>query len=490
MSSSQQASPKKIRFSFTDEGSSREDSIRGDFSQWSSAFRVRSVRFDETEDDAEGLHEDSSTSTASPKEERIWSTILRTIGRSSLPGRHKRPALNDDEAIENTQRRDIPLLERDETPIGEFSPLLHQSDQVLTTVEAGSSTFKETYSAAEKRRAVDIGAIFLIDYEKSRPPSLVSDIPSISSDMLALHNLRSSFAWITMTRFALFALFISSCLEGYLSSNFIPFSLNIYAILVFGADVILWWRLQRPDLTEKDTREQVRTSRARHWIAPLLTMLSLLGLEMWMVAREPRFLWASVLKPVAIFYISQNARSGLEALRRIAPIVGRVILMELLLILSFAAVACRLYNASESFHDLSTSWLSLFQCKFWFFWLSLPCRDDLQSSLLSLPVSTTVVNPSMWMEMYNENRDAAFFFVLFVSTTTFYVHSLGKFIRLDERPKDISLAQSTQLSPQFCLLYSRPTYKLRRRSMSVPYQIESMQSSSRFERYKPLVRQI
>jgi hypothetical protein len=39
-------------------------------------------------------------------------------------------------------------------------------------------------------------------------------------------------------------------------------------------------------------------------------------------------------------------------------------------------------------------------------------------------VSTTAVNPSIWMPMYNESKNAAFFFIIFVITTTLYLHSL------------------------------------------------------------------
>jgi hypothetical protein len=77
-----------------------------------------------------------------------------------------------------------------------------------------------------------------------------------------------------------------------------------------------------------------------------------------------RFLVSSIAKPITLFYCSGKARNALEAVGRITPIVLRVVAMELLLILSFAAVACRLYSNFESFRDLSTAWLSLFQCKY------------------------------------------------------------------------------------------------------------------------------
>lgn len=41
-----------------------------------------------------------------------------------------------------------------------------------------------------------------------------------------------------------------------------------------------------------------------------------------------------------------------------------------------------------------------------------------------IPVSTTVVNPSVWMPMYQTDKKSAFFFITYVVTTTFYFHSL------------------------------------------------------------------
>ena len=78
----------------------------------------------------------------------------------------------------------------------------------------------------------------------------------------------------------------------------------------------------------------------------------------------------------------------------------RVILMELLLILMFAAVACRLFQEYDSFHDLSTAWLSLFE------------------------LTTTVVNPSLWMPMYAASKASAFYFVFFIVTSVFYLYLL------------------------------------------------------------------
>lgn len=45
-------------------------------------------------------------------------------------------------------------------------------------------------------------------------------------------------------------------------------------------------------------------------------------------------------------------------------------------------------------------------------------------TVLPFEVSTTVVNPSLWMPMYNDSRRNAIFFVFFIIVGFFYLHSL------------------------------------------------------------------
>ena len=54
---------------------------------------------------------------------------------------------------------------------------------------------------------------------------------------------------------------------------------------------------------------------------------------------------------------------ALQALMKVNKIVFKVIVIELFLILSFSAMACHLYFEYDPFKDLSSSFLSLFECK-------------------------------------------------------------------------------------------------------------------------------
>ena len=108
----------------------------------------------------------------------------------------------------------------------------------------------------------------------------------------------------------------------------------------------------------------LRHSRMEVWTVPMVVLLFTLTVEMVCnIGVTDTILWSGSLKPIALFYLSNKAKNALEALNRIFRIVLRVLVMELFLILCFATVACQLYSTYDSFHDLSTSWLSLFQCK-------------------------------------------------------------------------------------------------------------------------------
>jgi hypothetical protein len=262
-------------------------------------------------------------------------------------------------------------------------------DEATVQARVSSSPEKKEEQQKLRKKATKIAAVLLLDYERARPPTLPTDLELISMETLRFHNWRYSRVWVGLTRLATVAFFLASCYESEQRISLAyPFALNAFAILVFLVDMGLQRMLGLPD---------------ENWTKPMLITMAVLLAEMIFVlitGIRGRFLYTSIAKPIALFYSSDKARNALEALRRIAPIVTRVLALELLLILSFAAVACRLYSFNESFATLSKAWLSLFQ------------------------LSTTVVNPSMWMPLYEESRKSAFFFVIFDITATLYLHSL------------------------------------------------------------------
>lgn len=299
----------------------------------------------------------------------------------------------------NNHSEESPLLDCNSS-ISKSSKLPNLSERSIAAQSVDSSVHNKS---VELQRAIQISAIFLRDYERARAPTLPHNFLDSNrlEYMLMIHKWKYSWTWQVMIYLAIIAFLIASCYEGDSASLAIPFGINMYAIVVFGVDIILLQELVNPSLQDDDPYIY---SRAYKWTLPLSILLFFLSCEMLYILLFlpscPQFLWSSLLKPICLFYVSEKSRQALEALRRIAPIALKVLGIELLLILSFAAVAAHLYTEFDSFRNLSTSWLSLFQ------------------------LSTTVVNPSMWMPMYKEDRKSAFFFIIYVITTTFYSHSL------------------------------------------------------------------
>ena len=74
-----------------------------------------------------------------------------------------------------------------------------------------------------------------------------------------------------------------------------------------------------------------------------------------------------ILTHLFLAYFFWECMVAFSALRQVARIVCKIIIMELFLILAFAAMACHLYFDYDPFHNLPSSFLSLFEST-WFFW--------------------------------------------------------------------------------------------------------------------------
>jgi Ion transport protein len=270
----------------------------------------------------------------------------------------------------------------------------------------------------------------LQDYEANRPPTFggAASLGDISDYQMAMYHWKySTLAEVGRVSAAL-AFFASSYMEGFLVGlesgqryyyhRYTLTALNLFAITVFLVDIWMRHELRRSPSKQPGSsqgyqrsasivallqKHQVRISRSEKLIQPLILFCVLLGLEnvaRLLLVSGDIVLFSSIFKPFVLFYVSSQARDALAAVRRIIKIVLRVLVMELLLILMFAAVACRLFQKYESFSSLGIAWLSLFE------------------------LATTVVNPSIWMPVYRDSKVSALFFIFFIVTAVFYLHSL------------------------------------------------------------------
>jgi hypothetical protein len=96
--------------------------------------------------------------------------------------------------------------------------------------------------------------------------------------------------------------------------------------------------------------------------------------------------------------LTQPSSPALTALYYVGKIVFKVIVIEMFLLLSFASMASHLYFESDSFRDLPSSFLSLFE------------------------LQTTAATPSLWIPVYDKDRSSAIFFISFLIICVFFVH--------------------------------------------------------------------
>jgi len=265
---------------------------------------------------------------------------------------------------------------------------------------------------------ISIAVAFLKDYEAEGPPTLPSDVTWISTWQMRLYSLKFSIAYKFTLGSAMVALFLSSALEGpsaLQDSNKRMqriSALNLYALIILGCD--LWIRSQfqsrgcssqrrsapkRISQFVKDCNSeflpvqvQTRPSQANLLTRPLFLFGIFLAIETvaWLLAAPDRtfvVLYSSIAKPIVLYYVSRQARHAMEALVRITRTVIRVLVIELVLILVFAAVACQFFNDFASFEYLAVAWLSLFK------------------------LATTVVNPSIWVSRPKNTVKGIFFYL-------------------------------------------------------------------------------
>ena len=294
------------------------------------------------------------------------------------------------------------------------------------------------WESKNEDRVVRIAAAFLNDYEAGQAPTLPPDLINITDLHLQLHCIRFSKAWRIIMVLATACLFVGSCFEGsdedenwrsydegYLAERVrrkeriivfctvvpvVAYSLDICMMAVLFSrrserlDSLLGNDLQYDE--NKNTKakpKKARTSRSLWWALPVVLFLVALSLETCVVIRSrtimQRRIWSSLGKPIVLFYVSFRTRNALDALNRVIRIVLRVLLIELFLIFTFGSVAVQLFGDDfDAFGGLPISFLSMFQ------------------------LSTTVVNPSLWMPVVAEyGRSSSVFFIIFLITR--YVYS-------------------------------------------------------------------
>lgn len=234
---------------------------------------------------------------------------------------------------ENEKSRLFSNVGDDELPILDLrAPLLNERDRLADERAAisGNSEPDEIswYDLAlsalrgkSRRKSsydVSISAIFLRDYENSRPCSLPSNIGSIKPLQLRIHHIRYCYIWQSVIYIATGCLFLSSSFDGFESGGkgrHEQFMLTIFSVAVFTLDVIM-----RTIHDDRDhgvgagaTTNHARKTRAQKWKLPTMTVLFAVLIETYMKKIEKggkAVVWTAILKPIVFFYASSKARDG------------------------------------------------------------------------------------------------------------------------------------------------------------------------------------
>lgn len=165
---------------------------------------------------------------------------------------------------------------------------------------------------------VSIAAVFLRDYESSRPCSLSPKFESITPLQLEMYNLRFSTSHQFLVYVAIGSLFLGSFFEGEFTHGIFAFTFQMlftaFAAAIFTMDIVIRGHYDDDNLFTTNMQTlYTRKTRARRWKIPMLIMLFAVTLETTIKVlfnSETLIIWSSIFKPVVFFYVSSKARDG------------------------------------------------------------------------------------------------------------------------------------------------------------------------------------
>ena len=163
-----------------------------------------------------------------------------------------------------------------------------------------------------------IAAVFLRDYESSRPCSLSPNIETITSLQLEMYNQRFSTSHQFLLYAAMTTLFLSSIFEGQKYHGLLAITLQMtftaFAALIFTMDIFIRGHYDDDNLFNTNIQTlYARKTRARKWKIPMLLILVAITLESSikiLFVDETQIVWCSIFKPIVFFYVSSKARDG------------------------------------------------------------------------------------------------------------------------------------------------------------------------------------
>ena len=309
--------------------------------------------------------------------------------------------------------RESSFLHGDSTTTRLRSSLEDQGDNRENHSTRGGCVLEEdTISHSwEWNKRIRIAASFLKDYEEYRPATLYHVAEQVTDTQLLVYNIRSTNLWFSLLLLALIFLASISWIETFskTQSSF-SYTWNLLCSLVpatlFYIDIAAMVYIKLPPYTKvpqqvEDNCNHIRLknnivprSPSKIWPISLAIYLFALCIEniIEFVKREKYAIsWSCWASPIAWFYMFPAARDASEAQIRITLQMIYIFGLKLFLVFIFSVIACQLYGwkQHEDFGNLGSSFISMFA------------------------LSTTVNNPSVWIDIYAVHKAAAVFFEAF-----------------------------------------------------------------------------
>ncbi|KAK3238117.1 hypothetical protein CYMTET_51865 [Cymbomonas tetramitiformis] len=227
-------------------------------------------------------------------------------------------------------------------------------------------------------------AVFMRDASHYRSPHKYKH----DKQSLKLHQFRTSTTW----RFVFGSALVVSLFASFLEQMFIPqLILDLLSLFVFIVDLILVCQSSGVERLKK----QVYTVLFGVYVISALVDL--------LTRPYTETEWASLLKPIVIFYFSVEAQTCLRTTLRLMPSSLLIISLELYIVAMYACACIAIYSdfkAAPAFHTLHGAFMNLFE------------------------LFTTVNNPDIWLPLYEVNRMSALVFISFLVICLFLVHNL------------------------------------------------------------------
>jgi hypothetical protein len=266
---------------------------------------------------------------------------------------------------------------------------------------------KDFHSCWESSKRIRIAAAFLRDYDEYRPATLYSIADQVTDTQLLIYTIRSTKLWFCMLILALIFLASISWIETFsVSQSSFSYKWKLVASLVptalFYMDIAAMVYIKLPPTNKQHivhncnniqlNNSVVPRSPSKIWPVTLAIYLFALCVEHvveYVKGKKYLISWSCWATPIAWFYMFPTARDASEAQIRITLQMIYIFGLKLFLVFVFSVIACQLYGWEEQqdFGDLGSSFISMFA------------------------LSTTVNNPSVWINIFaSSNKVAAIFF--------------------------------------------------------------------------------